>query len=609
MAVSMKGSHFSKAAAMRRRAVLCGGIVLCVLYSSADGFVTTSSSALSKDPCPLAPWQHQSPPQQRQAVSIDTTQSSGRLPTCLDMIKNPLSSFSGYGPTRREKHGRDGRRKKGIHNHSHNMVVKTNDETNNEGTNASTQPPPNKVQTSPTWQSLQQQQRNLLSHKEQQISYRTALLNHEMLTKEQELAMGEKIQRANKLRDKITDIVMIKQEQEELQNRFGDCNELSLRHMSESEFLYDEPIDETILHASGRDTDSTVEESPSKMSLVGMGYLTEDDYEQDYYKDNDDDDDSDDLTNAMDKEEHDLQLRAKLHRQNRQQLKGKKPLPPVKYGNTNNVLLPSVIQEDKRRDKSAPGAALGNTRTRKSKGRRSRNDNSPPTFQWDMDEIIEDRRLLTDDDIHNILQVSSRKELRKIFRHATLAREELVRCNIKLVVSIAKKWAKQQKVLPTTEGGAATLASIYDGSSSRPSLDDAIQEGIVGLTVAADRFDPKRGLRFSTYSTYWITNNVRRCYQLALTGPLRIPQPFHDIKRQCLQLRKSYHEAGRPVPDDEALADELGVTVKRMKAAMRVTQPLLSLDSTEIRSVQKGSAAGVSNTGEQAVVLGEYLKR
>jgi hypothetical protein len=80
----------------------------------------------------------------------------------------------------------------------------------------------------------------------------------------------------------------------------------------------------------------------------------------------------------------------------------------------------------------------------------------------------------------------------------------------------------------------ACLLSIYAGSSSRPSLDEAIQEGILGLARVADRYDPSRGLRFATYSTHWVTSFVRNCFQESTTGTLRIPSQLHLIRvRAC----------------------------------------------------------------------------
>lgn len=56
--------------------------------------------------------------------------------------------------------------------------------------------------------------------------------------------------------------------------------------------------------------------------------------------------------------------------------------------------------------------------------------------------------------------------------------------------------------------GGSGSNSLYSGGWDRPSLDEVIQEGVLGLARAVDKFDPSRGLRFSTYSTHWITSYV-----------------------------------------------------------------------------------------------------
>ena len=140
-----------------------------------------------------------------------------------------------------------------------------------------------------------------------------------------------------------------------------------------------------------------------------------------------------------------------------------------------------------------------------------------------------DDRLLTDDDIVRGLGLpGGRAELQRILLEGAFARDRLIRNNVRLVVSIAKRWARQSAKFSNEDG--ARLVSIYAGNAYRPSLDEAIQEGILGLARAADRYDPSRGFRFSTYATYWVTNFVRICFREASTGSLRIPSKLHELK-------------------------------------------------------------------------------
>lgn len=217
-----------------------------------------------------------------------------------------------------------------------------------------------------------------------------------------------------------------------------------------------------------------------------------------------------------------------------------------------------------------------------------------------------DDRLLTDEEIVVGLQLpGGRAELQRILLEGAFARDCLIRNNVRLVVSIAKRWARQSAKFNNEDGWH--MKAIYQGNAFRPSLDEAIQEGILGLARAADRYDPSRGLRFSTYSTYWVTNFVRNCFQRAETGSVRIPVQLHDIKRRYRTLLKSYYDSKGEIPSEEDLAKELGVTVKRLQTALRAAQRPLSIDSP-INGVRKGSRAGGDTMGEAELLLTDTLQ-
>ena len=116
------------------------------------------------------------------------------------------------------------------------------------------------------------------------------------------------------------------------------------------------------------------------------------------------------------------------------------------------------------------------------------------------------------------------------------AREMLMRKNIKLVISIAKNWMKNS--FTTQNANFGKLSMMYEGSWDRPSLDEAVQEGVLGLARAVDKYDPEKGYKFSTYATHWVTSYVRVCFQRASTGCLRVPSQLHDIKVSASLLPK-----------------------------------------------------------------------
>lgn len=221
-----------------------------------------------------------------------------------------------------------------------------------------------------------------------------------------------------------------------------------------------------------------------------------------------------------------------------------------------------------------------------------------------------DLEIISDDDIRMQLKIDGgRDELRRILYTGANARDKLMRSNIRLVVSIAKKWMGRNIAAGSGEG--STYSKLYNGSWDRPSLDETIQEGILGLARAVDKYDPDRGLRFSTYSTYWITSYIRQCFQAAMTGCLKVPTQLHEVKNQYKRLIKRYIDQSEPIPSEETIAIEIGVSTSRLRTAIRVTESILSLDEPVYaggNSASKGSAAGGDIAGSQSLLLGDRLE-
>lgn len=215
-----------------------------------------------------------------------------------------------------------------------------------------------------------------------------------------------------------------------------------------------------------------------------------------------------------------------------------------------------------------------------------------------------DLHLLSNVDVQSVGVVGGFEELEAILLEASLARQLLVSSNIRLVVSIAKKWAKQTA---RESYASASLAAVYGGGWDRPSLDEVIQEGVIGLSRAVDRFDPKRNLRFSTYATFWITNSVRQCFQRASSGTITVPLPFYDTKRRYKLLLKKYSSMGGSTPGLEVLAKELGTTVGRLVRVLLLTQHPLSTDMPFMRFPT--GAAGKAGGGdvENSLTISETL--
>jgi RNA polymerase primary sigma factor len=176
------------------------------------------------------------------------------------------------------------------------------------------------------------------------------------------------------------------------------------------------------------------------------------------------------------------------------------------------------------------------------------------------------------------LSAAERESLQRLIEEGENARRHLIECNLRLVVSVARRYLNR---------GLSFL--------------DLVQEGNIGLQIGADKYDWRRGFRFSTYVYWWIRQAMTR--SLAdQSRTIRLPVHAVELLTRVLRAEREIQAETGIMPSVETLAQRLGLDVERIIEAKRAAQIPLSIEAplSDDSDMTRGDLLGDEVAGQAA---------
>jgi len=176
-------------------------------------------------------------------------------------------------------------------------------------------------------------------------------------------------------------------------------------------------------------------------------------------------------------------------------------------------------------------------------------------------------------------------QLKKQIRRSQRAKAALTESNLRLVVSIARRYLNRGL-----------------------NFQDLCQEGTLGLARACEKFDPERGFRFSTYATWWIKQGIMRAIA-DQSRTIRLPVHIHDQLGLIRRKEKELADEHGKEPTVEQVANKVGMTAEKIEFLKKASLGSISMETPLGNGKNKGSGAGTGGSGgARSFTIGDTIQ-